>query len=78
MTNRIEIQIDHDIPIPSCRKNYHGVYPLQNMNVGDSFLFKNQNKQKAYLAVGHYRRKHGGKFKVAIDDNGKLRCWRIE
>jgi hypothetical protein len=77
------IAIDKNIPIPSRVRNR--VYPLNKMEVGDSFFkeidenkSKHYEKQKIYMAVWRHCQNHSNKkFTTASEENG-VRVWRIQ
>lgn len=73
----MNFKIDHDVPMPY-GKHGNTKYPFQSMEVGDSFLFPQDNGKTRNAAIGYGRRK-GMKFTVRCVDpvKGEYRCWRI-
>ena len=64
-------KVDKNIPMPP--PLYLSVYPWRDMEVGDSFKFEDEEKQKISDSAYSYGRRNNKKF--AIRGN---RVWRIE
>jgi len=67
-------EIEKGVPVPSRWINEK--YPLDDMEVGDSF-FTNSPAVKVRPAVTHYGRRNGRKYVTRSMDGG-LRVWRVE
>ena len=83
----VRFQIDKDVALPVERQNYNkGKYPVDEMEVGDSFLVPLQGgysaSDQARLvrnAVHHHIKRREGdtrKFTTRVRSTG-IRCWRI-
>lgn len=84
------IEIDKSVPIPEVTPKTSRVearYPWKQMEVGDSFLVPTDGKNgdKPDILVKQFQSRcsgigkaYGMKFRVAMDDAGKVRCWRVE
>lgn len=68
-----KFKIEKDVPVPS-RK---GIYPFDDMTVGDSILVTGAKKDfhRARNASSVYGKRHGLKFETRTVDGG-LRIWR--
>ena len=53
-------------------------YPLDEMDVGDSFSFHEKDIQSVRSAGYAYARAHGMKFSIRKTQEGEPRCWRIK
>jgi hypothetical protein len=77
------IKIEKDVPLPNKIRNK--VYPLDQMEVNDSFKvdFKKEQssysqKQKVYLAIWRYRQSNTNKNFTTVSDKESIRIWRIQ
>lgn len=79
-----EIKIEKNVPFFKTKREKK--YPFDEMDIGDSFLFKPKDelieKGRSYIlmAANYYkkkRNKHDLKFKTAIE-NGNVRIWRVK
>lgn len=70
-------QIEKNIPIPTSDfgKGRPRIYPLGDMDVGDSF-FTTSARNKVASAVSYYGLRNGKKFAVRTVDGG-VRVWRV-
>ena len=77
------VVIDKSVPIPAVVQPNARVYPLDEMDVGDSFFLASDNKRaltnRIRSAISQYsrRRDNGRKFVTRCVDGG-VRCWRVE
>lgn len=69
-----EIKIDHGIPIPVSRNQNH--YPIEKMEVGDSFLFQS-TAGYAYCVASRANREGKPKRFSCRKVEGGYRIWRI-
>lgn len=73
------VEIDRGIPIPA--REMLSMYPLKEMQVGDSFVINDIGAQKTIQEqCSRYKRKGLGTFRV-LRINGSLsqwRCWRTK
>ncbi len=66
------VKIEKNVPIPQ-------KWPLEDMNVGDSFEVPDTVKRTTVTVyAARYGKKTGKKFTIRKTQDGKLRCWRIE
>ena len=80
-------QIEDNVKVPS-NKSGRGrapKYPIHQLEIGQSFAIPNSQDVERDLtrlrgAVNNFRRNHHPerRFKVAVDDNGEPRVWRVE
>lgn len=69
-------KITKSIPIPERRKVYS--FPIENMDVGDSFEVPPAEKAAASGCCNwHARKNEGKKFTIRKMPNGNYRVWRI-
>lgn len=73
-------RIDKNVPIPpnvgrACRPSK---YPFSRMEIGHSFPVDEAEHERVKNASKQYERKHSQKFAMGWDDDGQLRCWRVE
>jgi hypothetical protein len=70
--------IEKDIPIINKRGDY-GDWPFSKMELGDSFVIPNVDRQKAYSASSHYKDRHPGvRFSIRKISPTQTRVWRVE
>lgn len=70
-----EYRIDKNVPPPSRLK-----YPLEKLDVGDSFFVPEKTGQSMRTTVSHYQRTRGGKFitrEVTEAGVSGTRVWRV-
>lgn len=53
-------------------------YPFYEMEVGDSFVVEQSEKEKVRVACYYHGKRNGGVFKMGYDSEGSPRCWRLE
>jgi len=72
-----KIKIDKSVPIPLSRK--HNNYPLDDLDVGHSFVIPGEQVQMLRMAVSqrHHRKQDGHRYTVRKWEGG-YRCWRVE
>lgn len=70
-------EIEKDVEIPETREK--GRFPLQDMQVGDSFFLAADEKDinSLRMAVQYYQRKTSSRFTIRTVEGGS-RCWRVE
>ena len=82
----IMIEIEKGIKLPE-RNRYDSKYPWRHMDVGDSFVVPNTGKNKGnqQKIIKSFKTNawkagsiHGKKFRVGVDENEIVRCWRVE
>lgn len=79
------MKIEKNIPVPDSAKanGRPKIYPLDKMEVGDSFLADGKCADnslcKAMNAARRYGKRHGMKFSGRKDPDqpGKVRIWRV-
>lgn len=72
--------IEKNVPMKNkvAKKKFVRKYPFDEMEVGDSFAVEAENREKVRVACsleGSRKKKY---FKVSLDENDTLRCWRLE
>ena len=67
----MEIKIDKDVPVPDL-----GLYPFDQMEVGDSFVTPRACVRTA-AAEWAKRRGNGAKFVCRRQPDGTFRIWRV-
>jgi hypothetical protein len=76
-----EFEVQRNIPIPagSDGRGRKSIFPLSEMQVGDSFAAGSsiEARERVSRAVDHHQRRHGTKFTVRKQPDGSYRCWRI-
>lgn len=74
-------RIQSDKPKKECRPLKMGrptEYPIENLKVGDSLSFPEENRAKSSCAFNNYRRKHPDfKYTSRKQPDGTVRFWRI-
>lgn len=65
-------QIEKGIPAPVTHQ-----FPLDQMDVGDSFVFEADKASALHAAVRRFTRINGGDFAVRTEGRGKRRVWRV-
>jgi hypothetical protein len=71
------ITIEKNIPVPANKRT--NKYPLNTMEIGDSFVVPLEMAPKSgiYPAISVYARRAGTKYTIrAIEDSGGWRVWR--
>jgi len=71
-------EIEKNVPV---QPKYFGrgiSYPLQNMEIGDSFLAPITKLKSLYAWCSNYGKKHGKKFTVRTVSPDEVRVWRIK
>ncbi len=72
-----KIKIDKNIPIPSPRGGSASMYPLDTMEIGDSFFIGGVESRLLQIRImGKAQTKNPKKFTTRTVDGG-IRCWRI-
>jgi hypothetical protein len=70
----MKIEIEKNIPIPQMvGKN---IYPLNKMEIGDSFKVSQEEGEKLRSAASQYGRRNKKKFSILRFEGG-YRCWRV-
>ena len=76
------MKIDKNIPIPA-RGLINSKYPLDEMEVGDSFCLNDMSKDyayKEYAKMNHYMRGHYKPYKLSIRKirSRTFRIWKLD
>jgi hypothetical protein len=71
-----KIKIDHNIPIPD-NNSERGMYPIDEMEVGDSFLYPKSNAGAHHLAFVSNKKHPDRRFISKKTDRG-MRIWRTK
>jgi len=75
MSDKIKIEIEKNIPIPTINGRGGVEYPYRKMEVGDSFLIpRYDSSTKSYPQI--WRQRTGFKFRYRKEGNG-TRYWRV-
>jgi len=78
---RIPIKIDKNVAMP-LKRTYVGMFPFDNMEIGDSFSIGAEHGAQIYQAMSHHHKRKGAKrftTKKRLENNiWVYRCWRIE
>ncbi len=78
--------IDKNVPIPDVIAKGKGIYPFQEMEIGDSFAIEFENYDQARRkqislcnSSSRIKRLYGKTFKTYIDyEKKEVRVWRIK
>lgn len=75
-----EFQIEKDIPIPPQIRGKAGevAITLGQMEVGDSFVFEDNEKKQAQIRIKYAAERLGIRMTVRKIDDLKYRAWRVE
>ena len=69
-------EIEKGIPLPKGTHGRQCPYPLDKLNVGESFLITADSREYVSAKCSRYGRQHGKKFATKQVDGG-VRVWRI-
>ncbi len=72
-----EFKIEKGIPLPPVRRRMT-LYPLANMEVGDSILVQESDQGRIRSTIWQFARRNGVKFVSRKESDGAIRIWRIE
>lgn len=67
--------IDKNVPMPGVSSL--GIYPWDEMDIGDSFLIKDKKAGSIRTLAWFAGKQHGRKFSTRTVDDG-VRVWRIK
>ena len=70
-------EIEHDIPAPPARQ-YYRRYPWDAMEVGDSFLVRDDQANSVRSAASKRNQLGIGKRYISRHVEGGVRVWRVE
>ncbi len=68
------IEIDDSVPMPAHLRGRTPIYPLQTMELGESFFVPKKSGISMRASCGYIQRKTGRKFAVRTVDGG-VRVW---
>lgn len=71
------MKVDKGVPMPDKQIGRPPRYPFEDMDIGDSFEFERDDKQKISSAVSHYSKRKKKVFTIRMIKN-KYRCFRIK
>jgi hypothetical protein len=78
-----KLTIEKNVPLPD--KTREKIYPFQDMEIGDSFLIKIEDKklalkkkQNIYIAIWRYCQVHPDKKFTTASFSNDVRVWRIK
>ena len=73
-----EFKIDKGVPMPKLRggPGRNPIYPLGDMEVGDSFLVPGEKRSSLRSAIQMYGKRYGKRFSLRTVDGGQ-RVWRL-
>ncbi len=69
--------IDRDIPIPNVALKKEGIYPWEQMEVGDSFFVSREESLKVSAAAASRKKRHPDFDYVMRRDGAGTRIWRV-
>lgn len=71
--------VDKNVPVPEpLKKKVVMKYPLNTMEVFDSFVVSPLEETKVRQAAYSYGKRNNRKYTVRRTETGELRCWRLE
>lgn len=70
-------KIDKDIPIPQEPETLHDNFPLEVLEVGESFEFPDEFRRYVASKASTIKRRKGMEFTVRKVDDVSCRVWRI-
>ena len=70
-----DYEIRKGVPIPSSKTGRNAKYPWHQMEVGDSFVFNGEARERAQTAASQAGRRYNKKFSVRKTEEGIV-CWR--
>ena len=72
-------KVEKNMPMPP-RLNGHRprLYPLDRMEVGDSFAFEEWLRQRISASTSSYDKKTGAVFTIRRVSDEYCRCWRLK
>ena len=68
------IQIDTSVPVPA----YRGKYPLDSMEVGESFVVQEQARRSVASLASALKRTSTKEFTIRKQADGNVRVWRVK
>lgn len=73
------VKIEKNIPMP-VRRGRESKWPLDKMQIGDSFAFLMKDRGSVRNAVSHRHVTKKGKIQFAVRkvNEKELRCWRVK
>jgi len=71
-------EIKSDVPMPRSRGGGRSIYPFGEMNIGQHFEAKIQERDRISAACNWYGKHHSGlKFSIRKIDDSTIGCWRV-
>lgn len=74
MNEKVELKIEHGIPITKCSRDAIYVTAFRQMKIGDSFVLPIKSRAGPYLAA----RRLGIKVIVRKINDTEVRIWRVK
>jgi hypothetical protein len=73
-------EIEKNVPMKQKveRAKFKRKYPFDDMEIGDSFLVATENREKVRVASYIEGIRKHKLFKVTLDEDDNVRCWRLE
>lgn len=68
-------QVERGIPIPETTRQK---YPFQNMNIKDSFMFTENDKERVLSSASYWSDKLEHKYSTRKTGEKTYRIWRIQ
>ena len=74
MSKQISVyQVDTGVPVPA---DSRGNLPLNMLEVGESFLFSLEDRNRVQTLASRLKSRHGKEFIVRKQDENNARVWR--
>lgn len=73
----VQYEVEDSIPIPVKRPTFNAP-PLEDMKVGESFLFPRKDRSKVQVLASRLKRKERGTYTIRVVDENNCRVWRTE
>lgn len=72
-------KVEKNIPLTP-RNNGHRprLYPLDRMEIGDSFTFEEWRRQRVSASASGYAKETGARFTIRRVSDEYCRCWRLK
>ena len=73
-------EIEKNVPMKhkKDKERFTRKYPFADMDIGDSFKVEPENRERVRVASAVEGTRKGKRFKIALDENDQIRCWRLE
>jgi len=77
MVKKIPVyQIDSDVPMPEEPETFNDAFPLERLEVGESFEFPYEHRKYVQSRASTIKRRKGMEYTVRKVDDKSARVWR--